>query len=146
MTKYIKAGAAIIIILLCTTLTSQAQNADETAVRQLLAKQTAAWNKGNLDSFMHGYWQSDSLVFIGRSGPKYGYKTTLDNYKKGYHDTAAMGKLTFDLLQLKRLSSEYYFVIGKWHLSRTAGDVEGHFTLLLRKLRNTWVIIADHSS
>jgi len=144
--KSIFTGVIILIITIANTNKARAQTADERAVRQLLSKQTEAWNKGNTDSFMHGYWQSDSLVFIGKSGPKYGYKTTLENYKKSYPDTAAMGKLKFDLLQMKRLSSEYYFVIGKWHLQRTAGDLEGHFTLLFRKIKNSWVIIADHSS
>ena len=95
---------------------------------------------------MYGYWQSDSLLFIGKSGPKYGYATTLNNYKKGYPDTASMGKLHFDLLQLKRLSPVYYFVVGKWSLQRTAGDLQGYFTLLFRKIKNRWVIMADHSS
>jgi len=144
--KSLFACIIILIIAITNTGNANAQTADETAVRQLLSKQTEAWNKGNIDSFMRGYWQSDSLVFIGKSGPKYGYKTTLENYKKSYPDTDAMGKLKFDLLHMKALSPQYYFVIGKWHLQRTAGDLEGHFTLLFRKVKNSWVIIADHSS
>lgn len=123
-----------------------AQSADEVAIRQLLKGQTQAWNKGNIAAFMQGYWQNDSLVFIGKNGPKYGYETTLNNYKKNYPDTAAMGQLRFELLQLKKLSYDYYYVTGKWNLQRTIGDLEGYFTLLLRKIRNNWVIISDHSS
>ena len=122
------------------------QTKDELAVRQLLATQTVAWNNGNLEDFMKGYWKSDSLLFIGKSGPKYGYDVTLQNYKKGYPDTAAMGKLTFDLLEVKRLSVIYFFVVGKWHLKRTIGDVEGHFTLLIKKIGKQWLVVADHSS
>ncbi len=122
------------------------QQKDETAIISLLNQQSKEWNNGSLDNFMRGYWENDSLLFIGKNGPKYGYKTTLSNYKKGYPDTAAMGKLTFYILSMKRLSSAYYFVVGKWNLARTIGDVYGHFTLLLRKIKNKWVIVADHSS
>jgi hypothetical protein len=70
----------------------------------------------------------------------------LNNYKKNYSDTVAMGKLKFDLIQVKKLSKEYYSVTGKWFLKRTIGDLSGHFTLLFRKINNKWVIISDHSS
>jgi hypothetical protein len=95
---------------------------------------------------MIGYWQNDSLLFIGKNGPKYGHQTTLNNYKKGYPDTTAMGKLTSTVISLKKLSHEYYFVVGKWHLTRTIGNIEGHYTLLLQKIKGRWVIVADHSS
>ena len=95
---------------------------------------------------MKGYWKSDSLVFIGKNGPRYGYANTLVSYKNAYPDTAAMGQLSFELLELKRLSSQYYFVTGKWHLSRTIGDLKGYFTLLIRKMKNKWLIVKDHSS
>ena len=76
----------------------------------------------------------------------YGYKKTLANYKKNYPDTATMGKLTFTLIQVKQLSSEYFHVTGKYYLTRTIGDASGHFTLLFRKIKGKWVIISDHSS
>jgi ketosteroid isomerase-like protein len=123
-----------------------AQSKDEIAVRNILSKQTNAWNAGNINAFMQGYWQSDSLMFIGKSGVTYGWQKTLDNYKKNYPNAAAMGRLDFTILQTKRLSVLYYFIVGKWHLARTIGDLNGHFTLLFKKIKNTWVIISDHSS
>jgi hypothetical protein len=119
---------------------------DETTIRTLLEEQRLAWNTGDLQTFMGTYWQSDSLMFIGKSGVTYGWQNTLDNYKKGYPDTAAMGKLKFDILEVKRLSVMYFFLVGKWHLTRSIGDVGGHFTLLFKKVKNKWVIVADHSS
>jgi hypothetical protein len=123
-----------------------AQNKDEQIIRTLLEEQRQAWNTGDKEKFMQTYWQSDSLMFIGKSGITYGWQKTLDNYKKGYPDTAAMGKLNFDILEVKRLSVLYFFVVGKWHLTRSIGDVGGHFTLLFKKVKNKWVIVADHSS
>ncbi|HXD77502.1 MAG TPA: DUF4440 domain-containing protein [Puia sp.] len=122
-----------------------AQN-DEAAIRRIMADQTDAWNKGNLVSFMKGYWNDDSLVFIGRSGPSYGYRQALANYKKNYSGPDQMGKLYFDLLKIKRLSADYYFVIGKWFLKRKAGDIGGVYTLLFRRIDGHWRIIVDHTS
>ena len=119
---------------------------DEQSILRLLEEQRQAWNTGDKEKFMKTYWQNDSLMFIGKSGITYGWQNTLDNYKKGYPDTAAMGKLKFDILEVKRLSVMYFFVVGKWHLTRSIGDVGGHFTLLFKKVKNKWVIVADHSS
>lgn len=134
------------VLLFLGFIHAQAQPTPDIAIRQVLATQTAAWNKGDLEGFMEGYWRNDSLLFIGKSGVQYGWQATLDNYKRGYPDTAAMGKLSFELLLIKRLSNEYYFVVGKWLLKRSIGDIGGHYNLLFRKIRNRWVIVADHSS
>ncbi len=123
-----------------------AQAKDETTIRSLLETQRLAWNEGNIENFMEAYWKNDSLMFIGKSGVTYGWQNTMDNYKKGYPDTAAMGKLAFDIINVKRLSVLYFSVVGKWHLTRSIGDVGGHFTLLFKKIKNRWVIVSDHSS
>ena len=128
------------------SLALMAQSADEKAIRSLLAEQTASWNKGNIEAFMKGYWNNDSLMFIGQNGVTYGYQNTLNNYKRNYSDADKMGTLSFDLIKVQRLSAEYYFVVGKWHLKRNAGDVGGHYNLLFRKIKGQWVIVADHSS
>lgn len=133
------------LLLLCS-MAVLAQSTDERAVKKLLTAQDAAWNRGDLQAFMQGYWQNDSLMFIGKSGVTYGWQNTLDNYKKGYPDTAAMGKLHFDYIEMRQLSKAYFFVVGRWHLVRSAGNLDGAFTLLLKKINGQWVIIRDHSS
>jgi ketosteroid isomerase-like protein len=132
--------------LLFFTIKDFAQSKDEPAIRGILNEQTAAWNRGDIEGFMDGYWKNDSLMFIGKSGITYGWTNTLNNYKKGYPDTAAMGKLSFNIISVKKLSKEYYYVIGKWYLQRSIGDLSGHYTLLFKKENGRWVIIADHSS
>jgi ketosteroid isomerase-like protein len=132
--------------LLLLTQHTWAQPADEQAIRKILSDQTIAWNNGNIEEFMKGYWNNDSLMFIGKSGVTYGYQNTLMNYKKHYNNADAMGTLSFDLVKVQRLSPEYYFIVGKWHLKRNIGDVGGYYNLLFRKINGTWVIIADHSS
>jgi uncharacterized protein (TIGR02246 family) len=122
------------------------QTGAEKSIRQLLKTQTESWNRGDIEGFMQTYWKSDSLMFIGKSGVHFGWQETLNNYKTGYPDTTAMGKLSFDIITVKRLSPEYYYVVGKWMLKRTIGDLSGHYDLLLRKIKGQWFIIADHSS
>lgn len=137
----------ILFLILLTAPSSRAlaQHAGG-EIRQLMAEQTSAWNKGDITGYMQTYWQSDSLLFIGSHGPTYGWQPTLERYKKSYPDTAAMGKLDFNILEIKQLAKDLCFVVGKWHLQRTAGDMQGSFTLLVKRIKGQWKIIADHSS
>jgi len=134
----------LLITFTCITWSLHAQ--DKESIPKILDNQTKAWNAGNIEKFMEGYWNNDSLMFVGKNAVTYGFNNTLENYKKSYPDTAAMGKLSFDILQVKKLSAEYYFVVGKWTLIRSAGNLSGHYTLLFRKINGQWKIICDHSS
>jgi ketosteroid isomerase-like protein len=122
------------------------EQANIKAIQAILDNQITAWNKGDIDAFMVGYLESDSLVFIGKSGPTYGYQNTLANYTQGYPDTSHMGKLKFEIINMKPLGTNYYFIIGKWFLKRTVGDLNGVYTLVFRKTKDGWKIISDHSS
>lgn len=135
----------LLLWLLCTAATTYAQT-DKEQILQVLDMQMKAWNSGSIEQYMTGYWHSDSLVFVGKSGPTYGYDATLQRYKQSYNNTDKMGQLHFDILQVSQLSAEYYYVLGKWALARNAGDVSGSFTLLFRKIKGQWRIVADHSS
>lgn len=132
-----------IFVILALSLTAQS---DESAIRKILSNQEKSWNNGNLDDFMIGYWENDSLMYIGSSGVTYGYAQTLARYKKKYSDTAQMGKLKFDIIKTQQLSAEYFFIVGKFYLKRSIGDLSGYFNLLWRKINGKWVIVADHSS
>lgn len=130
--------------IVCCTF-AYAQN-DEARIRAILDQQIIAWNKGNLDTFMQGYWNDDSLMFVGKTGVTYGYNNTLDRYRKNYSDKDAMGELSFDILHVNKIDDEYYLVIGKYTLRRKADKPEGHFTVLFKKMSGEWKIILDHSS
>lgn len=134
-----------LLLLLTIELNVSAQNPDQ-QIRSILNEQTKAWNKGDLINFMKGYWNNDSLLFVGKSGPSYGYAAALKNYQKGYPDTASMGKLAFTLLQVKPLTTDTWFVLGKWALTRSIGNVSGYYTLIFKKIKGEWVIVVDHSS
>ncbi len=123
-----------------------AQTADEKAIQKIMDNQVYYWNKADLDNFVKGYWNNDSVMFIGKNGIVYGYNNTLQRYKNSYSDTAQMGKLQFTILHVTKLSPEYYSLVGKFYLTRSMGDLSGHFTLLFRKIKGEWKIISDHSS
>jgi hypothetical protein len=131
---------------LFNSLLSFAQSPDEVDIKKVMDFQVNSWNAGNIDDFMKSYWQNDSLMFIGKSGITYGWRQTLEHYKKSYPDRKAMGNLNFNLLELKQLSANYYFIVGKWDLQRYSGDIGGYFTLLFKKINGIWLIIADHTS
>lgn len=136
----------ILLLVIFFHGSTSAQNADKKAILKILDDQTYYWNRGDLDNFVKGYWNDDSVMFIGSKGIVYGYQHTLEKYKKSYSDTVKMGKLTFEILHVKKLSPEYYFVVGKFFLKRSVGDLDGHYTLLFRKIKGKWKIISDHSS
>lgn len=132
-------------LLFCSSIT-YAQQTSEKNILAVMSAQTTAWNNGDIDAFMQTYWNNDSLLFVGKNGITYGWKNTLEHYKKAYPDRAAMGTLHFTILKLQKLSDDYYNVVGKWHLKRFIGDVGGHFSLLFKKLNGRWLIVQDHSS
>lgn len=144
MCNYFK--KSLLLLLLFVSGIVQAQNKTERIIRNMLDAQTASWNRGDLEGFMNGYWESDSLLFIGISGPNYGWRTTLLNYKKSYPDTVAMGKLHFDIIKIEKISGRSYNVVGRWFLTRSIGNLQGVYTLLLKKINGGWVIVQDHSS
>lgn len=138
----------MLLFLLCLFAFTNvhAQNSGEAAVKNILAQQTASWNRGDIEGFMKGYWKNDSLMFIGKSGVTYGWQNTFDTYKKNYPDVAAMGQLTFTLIKIQKLSNSFFAVVGKWRLARNMGNLQGHFTLLFKNIGGNWVIVQDHSS
>jgi ketosteroid isomerase-like protein len=137
----------LLVILLFTGINSFAQSQkDKQAILQVLETQRTAWNNGDVVAYMEGYAKTDSLLFVGKSGPTYGWQKTLDNYKRSYPDKAAMGFLTFGIKKVDFLSKETAFVLGSWHLKREKDEPQGYFTLLLKKIGREWKVVVDHSS
>lgn len=118
------------------------------AIRAVLDTQVAAWNRGDLDAFMDGYLRSDSLRFASGGQVRYGWDATLEGYRRGYPDRAAMGTLAFDSLDVTLLADSAALVFGRWALAREASlpPASGLFTLLFRRAPEGWRIAADHTS
>ncbi len=120
--------------------------ADRAAINRVLHSQQEAWNRGDVDAFLVGYWQSPELTFSGTSGVSRGWDGVLARYKKNYPDRAAMGQLEFSGLEFRFLGRDAALVLGKWHLKREQGDIGGVFTLVWQRFPDGWKIIHDHTS
>lgn len=116
------------------------------AIGKVLYAQEEAWNDGNLDDFMLGYWHSDSLTFVNRNGIQKGWERALNAYKVAYPTRGAMGHLQFDIFEIDVLSHESAHVIGKFTLEyEESDDVSGLFTLVFKRLNKQWLIVVDHT-
>ncbi len=139
----------ILIISASVFSISFAQSKDEKAkndIRKVLNEQVTAWNNGDIDGFMKGYWNSPEMTFVSGVNVTKGWQPTLERYKKGYDSKAKMGVLTFTDLEVTILGKESAVVLGKWSLQREKDNPNGLFTLTFRKLKEGWRIILDHTS
>jgi len=136
---------SLLLVICCLASSFVFSQKDVPQVMQLMKDQEQAWNNGDIPSFMKHYWQSDSLKFIGSKGITYGWQKTLDNYLKSYPNKEAMGLLKFTIIEATQLSKTAIYVVGKWALNKDK-PVNGHYTLLWRKINKQWVIVADHTS
>lgn len=115
-------------------------------ITQMLKGQEDAWNRGDLDAYMQGYWQNEQLRFVSNGKFRYGWEETLAAYKKNYPDKEALGELKFTIKEIKMLSNYAAMVVGRWDLKRQKDSPTGVFTLLVEKIDDRWVITMDHSS
>src|SRR5205823_6623265 len=121
--------------------------APKEAIRKVLDDQALAWNKGDLEGFMAGYWKSPDLTFTYGGDTLRGWQATLERYKKRYQSEGQeMGKLQFSELEIEPLGPDSAFVRGRWQLERTKDKPGGRFTLIFRKLPEGWRIVHDHTS
>lgn len=118
----------------------------EAAIRKVMDDQAVAWNKGDIDGFMAGYWKSEKLTFVSGTDVTRGWQPTLDRYKKSYDSRAKMGVLKFSDLEFFILSKDAAIVLGSWELTRDADKPHGKFTLTFRKFKDGWRIVMDHTS
>ena len=119
----------------------------EDAIRAVLTDQEAAWNRGDLNVFMKGYWKSDQLRFYSGGTVTSGWQATLDRYRKRYQaEGKEMGKLTFTDLEVEVLGPDAAMARGRWKLKLSKENPEGLFTLVLKKFPDGWKIVHDHTS
>lgn len=146
-------GGAVLILLFALgvrtgrrTKATEGREADRAAISVVLNAQQAAWNRGDVDAFVVGYWQSPELTFSGSSGVSRGWDGVMARYKKNYPDRAAMGQLDFSELEFRFLGPDAALVLGRWHLKRDKGDVGGVFSLVWQRFPEGWKIVHDHTS
>jgi uncharacterized protein (TIGR02246 family) len=119
---------------------------DRAAITDVLNAQQTAWNRGDVDAFLEGYWHSPELTFSGTGGIARGWDGVLARYKKTYPDRDSMGRLEFSDLEFRFLGPDAALVLGHWHLSRAKGDAGGVFSLVWQPFPAGWRIVHDHTS
>ncbi len=118
----------------------------KTDILSVMDAQTAAWNRGDVEGFMSGYWNSTELVFVSGDNVTHGWQPTLDRYKKNYDSREKMGELKFSDLEINVISKKAAVVLGSWSLTRASDNPKGKFTLIFRKFADGWRIVHDHTS
>lgn len=156
--KLLKFAILPVLLMLAALVVKAGTGNDSSEIKKVMDAQETAWNNGDLDGFMAGYWKSDKLKFVGKNGVTYGWQKVYDNYKKSYPDKATMGNLAFEIISIESLGDENfhavelgkknkaYMVTGKWETSNTSKAASGYFTLIFKKINGNWVIVADHTS
>jgi ketosteroid isomerase-like protein len=121
-------------------------------IKRVLVSQVEAWNHGDLDAFMQGYWHSPELTFFSGATVTKGWEPTLARYRQRYKSEGKeMGKLEFQDLHIEILSQRSAVVTGKWRLSFSTKMSDGKqphglFTLIFKPTSTGWKIVHDHTS
>jgi len=135
---------------LCSVITfaqsAREKTVIESNIRTVMDTQTTAWNRGDIDGFMRGYWNSEKLVFVSGDNVTHGWQQTHDRYRKNYDSKAKMGILKFSDLEINVVSKDAAIVVGSWALQREKDNPKGKFTLIFRKFKDGWRIVHDHTS
>jgi ketosteroid isomerase-like protein len=135
----------VLVLLFFMQYNAVAQSNDEKAIRELMRQEEEYWSSGNIEAYVNLYAPHDSTRMIYDRGAVYGKDSILAFYKR-YWPKERMGTLKLDGERLERLSDEYYFVSGYFHVSYSDGrSVNGRFSGLMRKIRGRWYIYTDHS-
>jgi len=148
MIRVILLAIAFVATLLPSASHAQTPAAEEAAIRTVLTKQAADWNRGDLDAFAAGYKNSPDILFIGSSARR-GYQGMIESYRKNYPNKSAMGVLSFTNVEVHPLDAHFATVIGNFHLERTTaggGNADGFYSLVLEKTPAGWKIILDHTT
>lgn len=145
MTKFLFFFAVLFFI--AATVSAQSKNAkiaDE--IKKVMNAQASAWNAGDIEGFMRGYWKSEEMKFVSGDTVSRGWQAALDRYKKNYDSRAKMGTLEFSGLEINVLSKDAAVVLGNWSLARETDNPKGKFTLIFRKFKDGWKVVHDHTS
>jgi uncharacterized protein (TIGR02246 family) len=137
----------VLVLLLSTASHAVADDAAEkTAIRDVIARMEAAWNRGDFRGYMEGFANPD-VVFVSRGEFQKDWQGTLDHYVRDYGDSPnGRGTLHFYDIRIEMLSADAAQLISRYRLDRPGKPQNGINTRLMRKRGGKWVIALNHVS
>ena len=141
--------ATLLLVMSAACAATQTPASDPaTDVKAVWTAQVDAWNRGDLNGFMTGYWKSPDLVFFSNGSETRGWQETLDRYRARYQaDGKQMGTLDFPQLEFVTLGTEAALARGRWRLKMPDGqELSGMTSVIFRRLPEGWRVVHDHSS
>lgn len=135
----------VVVVSLFASLSGCAAPLDHPEIRSVLDKQVAAWNKGDIDGFMAGYWKSEAMEFSTPGKVTKGWQATLDRYRTKYPTPEKMGRLEFKDLSVSVRSPDTAEVSGHYAVRTVEAMHTGRFFLHMRRIDGAWVVVKDHT-
>jgi uncharacterized protein (TIGR02246 family) len=127
----------------------QASHDPQKAIQTVLDEQIVAWNRGDLEGFMVGYWNSPDFVYLSNTQVVRGWQTMLDRYRQAFKSSgeAQMGMLELQDTQITLLGKEAALVWGTYRVVNPDGKQRsGLYTLVMRKFPEGWRTVYDRTS
>jgi uncharacterized protein (TIGR02246 family) len=120
--------------------------AETQAIRDVISRMEAAWNRGDFRGYMEGFANPD-VVFVSRGEFQKDWQGTLDHYIRDYGSSAeTRGSLHFFDIKIEMLGPDAAQLISRYQLKRAEKPQDGINTRLLRKRDGKWVIALNHVS
>jgi uncharacterized protein (TIGR02246 family) len=145
----------LVPVLLCATACSpisppppsaQTEKIERQAIRDVIARMEAAWNRGDFRGYMQGFANPD-VVFVSKGRFQRGWQGTLDHYVRDYSGSPERrGTLRFFDIRVEMLAPDAAQLISRYTLDRPSGPQDGINTRLMRKRNGKWVIALNHVS
>jgi len=128
------------------TLSTTERERTESAIRSVFEEGCAAWNRGDLDGYLAGYWDSEKTLWISGGSLTRGKAAIAAAYKRRFAMGQAMGKLSVAELEIDVLTPDDAMAVGRWTLDLQGTTSQGFFTVQLRKIEGAWLFVCDHAS
>ena len=130
----------------CAPAAALDAEAEKQAIRYVISRMEAAWNRGDFRGYLQGFANPD-VVFVSRGEFQKDWQGTLDHYIRDYGSSAeTRGTLRFFDIKVEIIGPDAAQLISRYQLDRPQNPQDGINTRLMRKRDGQWVIALNHVS
>jgi ketosteroid isomerase-like protein len=109
--------------------------------------EAAAWNRGDLDTFMSDYAPGDLPTYVAGGHLVRGFDAIRSRYAPSFAPGAQRDSLRIEEMQVRPITDRYVLLTARYILFRGGSTTaSGPFTLLMERRPEGWKILHDHSS